>query len=80
MRDAGIFDGDLVVVEYDVSAAPGDVVVAVVDGEMTVKTLCRDRTGNFWLEAAHPDFAPIHPRATLNIVGVVISVARRLRR
>lgn len=80
MRDAGIFDGDLVVVEYNAPAAAGDVVVAVVDGEMTVKTLRRDRAGNFWLEAAHPDFEPIRPKTSLDIVGVVISVARRLRR
>ena len=39
MRDLGILDGDLVAVEQNAPCAPGDIVLAVVDDEMTVKTL-----------------------------------------
>jgi hypothetical protein len=39
MKDRGIFDGDVVVVEHNTLPRPGEVVVAVVDGETTVKTL-----------------------------------------
>lgn len=79
MRDAGILEGDLVAVEHNSPAAPGDIVVAVVDGEMTVKTLRRDAKGVFFLEAANPAYEPIRPSASLEILGVVVSVARRIR-
>jgi len=80
MRDLGILDGDLVAVEHNSPAAPGDVVVAVTDGELTVKTLRRDIKGKFYLEAANPDFDVIRPKASLEVLGVVVSVARRVRR
>lgn len=80
MRDAGILEGDIVAVEYRAPAGPGDIVLAVVDGELTVKTLRRDPDGPFWLEAAHPDYAPIRPNTSLEVVGVVVSLARRIRR
>ncbi len=79
MKDAGILDGDLVAVEHNSPAAPGDVVVAVVDNEMTVKTLRRDENGVFFLEAANPAYEPIRPSTSLEILGVVVSVARRVR-
>jgi DNA polymerase V len=41
MTGAGIFDGDLVIVDRSVEAASGDIVVAVVDGEFTIKRLRR---------------------------------------
>ena len=80
MRDVGILDGDLVAVEHNAPSAPGDIVVAVVDGELTVKTLRRSNDGAFFLEPANPDFKPIHPTTSLEVIGVVVSVARRLRR
>lgn len=80
MRDAGILDGDLVAVEQNAPAGPGDIVVAVVDGEMTVKTLRRDPDGKYWLEAANPAYAPIRPTSSLELLGVVVSVCRRVRR
>lgn len=58
MKDAGLLDGDLVVVETNPATRPGDIVVAVVDGEMTVKTLRADRKGVFFLEPANPAFEP----------------------
>lgn len=80
MKDAGIFDGDLVVVEHNSPTAPGDIVVAVVDGEFTVKTLRMDSTGKYFLEPANPAYQPIHPTSSLELLGVVVSVVRRVRR
>jgi repressor LexA len=79
MRDLGILDGDLVAVEQNAPCAPGDIVLAVVDDEMTVKTLRRESNGGYFLEAANPAFQPIRPTSSLEILGVVVSVARRIR-
>lgn len=80
MSGLGIFEGDLVAVEHNAPSAPGDVVVAVVDGELTVKTLRRDDVGKFFLEAANPAYEPIRPKTSLEVLGVVVSVCRRMRR
>ena len=80
MRDAGILEGDLVAVEHNAPSAPGNIVVAVVDGELTVKTLRRDADDKFYLEAANPAYEPIRPKTSLEILGVVVSVCRRVRR
>ncbi len=80
MRDLGILEGDLVAVEQNAPCAPGDIVLAVVDDEMTVKTLRREPTGAYFLEAANSAFQPIRPKSSLEILGVVVSVARRLRK
>lgn len=80
MQDAGLLDGDLVVVERNAPTKAGDIVVAVVDNEMTVKTLRLSPQGSFFLEAANPAYEPIHPAGSLEIVGVVIASFRRHRR
>jgi repressor LexA len=80
MRDAGILEGDLVVVEQNSPVSPGDIVVAVVDNELTVKTLAQGSDGKFFLEAANPAYPPIHARTSLEVLGVVVSVVRRVRR
>ena len=80
MRDAGILEGDLVAVEHNAPAGPGDIVVAVVDGDITVKTLRRDADGKYFLEAANPAYGPIRPKSSLELLGVVVSVCRRVRR
>lgn len=80
MDGVGIFDGDLVVVEHNSATKAGDIVIAVVDGELTVKTLALDAGGSYYLEAANPAYGPIRPSQTLEILGVVISIARRVRR
>ncbi len=58
MRDCGIRDGDLLVVDRSIRPQPGDVVVAVVDGGLVVKRVDRNRQG--WLLAsANPDYPPL---------------------
>ncbi|WP_323011522.1 translesion error-prone DNA polymerase V autoproteolytic subunit [Castellaniella sp.] len=72
MRDAGIEDGDYVIVDRSLEARHGDIVVAVVDSEFTVKTLHRKR-GLVRLMAANPTFPNIELRDGQELViwGVV---------
>lgn len=78
MRDAGIFDGDVVVVERQQNANPGEIVVALVDGEMTVKRLLRDKHG-WLLHPENPAFSDLRPGQELELIGVVVGLTRRLR-
>lgn len=75
MVDAGIFEGDLLVVERTDHARVGDIVVANLDGEWTVKYL-RERRGVKYLEAANEEYPDLHPEHSLEIGGVVRSVIR----
>lgn len=72
MQGAGIFDGDLVMVDRALPATHGSVVIAVVDGEFTVKQLMHTRRGQV-LRAAHPDYPDITigPTQDFSIWGVV---------
>lgn len=75
MRDAGIADGDELVVDRGVSPEDGRIVLADIDGELTVKRL--KRTGTGWLlQAANPDFTdiPVSSKSELNVWGVVTRV------
>ena len=58
MRDARIADGDELVVDSGLAADDGRIVVADIDGELTVKRLKRTDTG-WLLQASNPDFADI---------------------
>lgn len=58
MRGIGIYDGDLLIVDRALPATDGCVVVAVLDGEFTLKQLCYTAQGKV-LRAAHPDYPDI---------------------
>ena len=58
MRDAGILDGDIVIVDRALEARNGDIVVASINGEYTCKYY-RLLSGEVWLVAANPEFGPI---------------------
>ena len=77
MIDAGILDGDLVVVEKQPSAKKGDIVVAIVDGQFTLKRLDVDR-GQFILRAENKGYAPIRPEGTLEVFGVMVGLVRKM--
>lgn len=79
MIGAGIHHGDLAVVDRSIEPRPGHVVVAVLDGELTVKTLAR-RDGVTTLEPANPDYRAIEVRddAALQVWGVVTATIHRL--
>jgi repressor LexA len=76
MTGAGIREGDLVVVEKARRADPGDIVLAEVDGQWTLKYLRRDEAG-FFLEAANALYPEIHPQGELRIGGVVTGLIRK---
>ena len=79
MRDAGIAHGDELVVDRSVAGEAGRIVIAEIDGELTVKRLTRTATG--WvLTASNPDFAdiPIGNKNDLHIWGVVTRVIRTI--
>jgi SOS regulatory protein LexA len=75
MVDAGLHEGDLLVVEKTVHARIGDIVVACIDGEWTVKYL-REKKGKKYLEPANPDFHNLYPEESLYVGGVVRGVIR----
>ena len=79
MVDAGIRDGDILVVDRSRDAAPGRIVVAVVDGELTVKRLLR-RGSALLLAPENEAYAPIEiaEGRELLVWGVVIGVVRRV--
>jgi DNA polymerase V len=81
MREAGIFDNDVLLVDRAVKPAHGQIVVAVVDGEFTCKQLWL-RAGLLKLKAANPTFADITPSEgqTVEIWGVVIASIRQFKR
>jgi len=79
MTGMGILPGDVVVVRRQEQADDGAVVVAMVDGEATVKRL-RKRRGRVELHAENPAFAPIVPErpGDVRVLGVVVEVRRTL--
>lgn len=79
MRDAGVGDGDILVVDRSLEPGDGSMVIACVDGEFTVKNLRRDKSG-IRLEAANPAYPPIRfsGEMQLRVFGVVTAVIHRL--
>lgn len=76
MIEAHIEEGDLVVAERASTARDGDIVVAEVDGEWTLKYLKKlgDRV---WLEPANVRYRPIYPKHSLRIAAIVRGVVRK---
>lgn len=72
MVEAGIFDGDIMVVDRAIKPRHGHIVVAVVDGDFTVKKLYQ-RAGRVKLRAANVTFPEIVPKdgQTIEVWGVV---------
>jgi SOS regulatory protein LexA len=76
MIDAGILEGDLVVVEKTASARRGDVVVAIVDNQFTLKRLDLER-GKFVLRPENKAYPVIRPEGSLEIFGVMVGLVRK---
>ncbi len=80
MRDASLLDGDMAVVQKNCPTKVGDIVVAVVDGQVTVKPLRQKPDGRFYLQPANCAFEDILPDGELEILGVVVGHFRSYRR
>jgi SOS regulatory protein LexA len=76
MVGAGIFEGDLVIVERKRQPKPGDIIVGVLDGEFTLKRLKRDK-GKYYLQAENPAYPDMYALEELQVVGVVRGVLRK---
>ncbi len=74
MKNAGILDGDYVVAEHTASAEDGEIVVAMIDDEATVKRLFREKDV-VRLQPENPDFYPIYSD-NVTVLGKVIAVVR----
>lgn len=77
MIDAGIYESDMLIVDSSKKAKVGDIVIALVDNENTVKRLIQDSNGNYLLKAENPDYSDIIPVENLQIQGVVIKLQRK---
>lgn len=76
MIDAGLIPGDTVIVRKGVLANPGDIVVADVDGEYTVKYLAL-KNGKLYLRPGNRAYPDIQPREHLELVGLVVGSIRK---
>jgi repressor LexA len=78
MIEAGIHDGDIAVVEKRNLASVGDIVVAIVDNEFTLKTLDKEH-GKYILRPANQAYPVIRPQGILEIFGVLVGLIRKYR-
>ncbi|MBR6926020.1 MAG: translesion error-prone DNA polymerase V autoproteolytic subunit [Bacteroidaceae bacterium] len=82
MRDRGIEEGDLVVIDKSLEPREGDIVVAFIDGEFTIKTIHIEPEGKgVTLLPANPDFQPIpiSPEEDFIVWGVVTYTIKKQR-
>ena len=81
MIEAGVLDGDLVVVRQQDRVEQGEMCAALIDGEATVKFFRRTRSGQIFLDPANPGFEPIPVPSDADsaIMGKIVSVLRALR-
>ncbi len=76
MIDAHIENGDMVLVEKRDNAKDGDIVIANVDGEFTMKYF-RKSGDKAWLEPANKNYKSIYPTQSLNVIAVLKAVIRK---
>lgn len=81
MLEAGVFDGDLVVVREQPTVEQGEMCAALVDGEATVKFFRRTRGGEIFLDPANAAYEPIPVTADhdARVMGKVVTVLRSIR-
>lgn len=78
MEGAGILPGDMVIVDRSLTPKNGDIVIAEVDGQWTMKYLRKEKDG-LLLVPANPKYRPIKPKKELKIGGVVTAVVRKYK-
>ncbi len=79
MRDAGIHDGDILIVDRSLNACNGRVIIAVLNGELTVKRL-EKKNGHVYLSPENQDFEsiPVTEEMEFEVWGVVTNVIHPL--
>ncbi len=78
MIDAAIVEGDMLLVECTDKYRIGDIVIAEIDGEETVKYIRKTRAGKLYLQGANPNVKDMHPEEYLKVKAVVRSIVRTL--
>lgn len=76
MKNIGILDGDIIIADRDAPHGDGDIVVALTDGEATVKRLIKKPGEKPYLMPENPDFDPIYPEY-MEVIGRVVGSFRR---
>jgi len=76
MINAGIVEGDIVVVERGKEPKVNEIVVGILDGEFTLKRLKKDK-GKFYLQAENPNYPDMYALEELQVAGVVRGVMRK---
>ncbi|MDD4319472.1 MAG: transcriptional repressor LexA [Candidatus Peribacteraceae bacterium] len=76
MINAGINEGDMVIVERGKEPRTGDIVVGILDGEFTLKRLKKEK-GKFYLQAENPDYPDLYAMNELQVAGVVKGLIRK---
>jgi repressor LexA len=78
MIGKSIIDGDTVIVEHGIEPRSGDVVAALIDGQVTLKTFVLQQ-GKPYLRAENPRYPKLIPQEELQIQGVMVALVRRRR-
>ncbi len=77
MAGRGIYAGDIVVADADAPPRIGDIVVALIDQESTIKTLAQGKEGKY-LKAENPRYPDLAPVIEMDIQGVVRTLIRKV--
>ena len=83
MRDAGLQDGDIIVIDKSLEPKNGDIIVAAIDGEFTIKEFRMDGSGQFaWLIPHNEDYQTIRvtQEDNFSVWGVVTHCIHKTRR
>jgi repressor LexA len=76
MLGKNIVDGDIAIIEHGVQPRSGDVVAALIDGQVTLKTFVLQRNKPY-LRAENPRYPNLIPQEELQIQGVMVALVRR---
>jgi len=76
MLGKNIVDGDIAIIEHGVQPRSGDVVAALIDGQVTLKTFVMQR-GKPYLRAENPRYPDLIPQEELQIQGVLVTLVRK---
>ena len=79
MRDAGIYSGDYVTIDRSLQASQGDIVLAIIDGEFTIKRLHQEK-GSWYLMPENNSFESISVNEETEIIGVAIASFRKIKK
>ena len=80
MVDAGIYEDDILVVCGSLEPKKGDIVVALVDNQNTVKRYMKDANERVYLKPENPGYDNIYPEGELCVQGVVTGLLRYYKR